>query len=260
MPRKPPADQPHFAVPKIEGQPWHEDPEIMARVTRLTDLNTTAQTDAAAPSAAAIFGPDAEWENMTVEQRAIKVFGAEMAGQLAASPLSTHDINTLAENARAEAINATAEIVSEMDGQDEWIRANAPIPETALEDNLYEGANNQVKARHGIDEKTTTDFSVTGGWNDRTPSTTDDHTTNPYLLESSTILGELAYEAVRARAVIQQLDAEIDHLNQDAAFQIRRIEARRDIELEQRNRRKDDLMKIVSADIMLNGEKQGSDQ
>ena len=163
------------------------------------DLNTTAQTDAAAPSAQAVFGPAVDttgWETVDSWENHI--------------PSDDHTTNLF---------------------------VDAPIPESMLDDNLYEGANNQIKARH-----------------------TDDHTTNPYLLESSTILGELAYEAVRARAVIQQLDAEIDHLNQDAAFQIRRIEARRDIELEQRNRRKDDLMKIVSADIMLNGEKQGSDQ
>ena len=164
MPRKPPADQPHLAPLKIEGQPWHEDPDVVAKVM---SLNASTQTDAAEPL-----------------------------------------------------------VVTEMDGQEEWTRANTPIPEPALEGNLYADA--------------------------------DDSTANPYLLESSTILGELAYEAVRARAVIQQLDAEIDHLNQDAAFQIQRIEARRDIELEQRNRRKDDLMKIVSADIMLNGDKQGS--
>lgn len=172
MPRKPPADQPHLAPLKIEGQPWHEDPEVMAKVIGLTDLNTTVQTDAAAPSAQAVF---------------------DAAGAILGEPIDM------------------------------------------------------------------TGWKAVGDAVETTENATLDSTANPYLLESSAILGELAYEAVRARAVIQQLDAEIDHLTQDAAFQVRRIEARRDIELEQRNRRKDDLMKIVSADIMLNGDKGTTD-
>ena len=226
MPRKPPADQPHLTVPKIEGQPYHPDPDVMAAAAIIADAATRQAGEKVAVA-------DDDWENMTVEQRAIKVFGAEMAGQLAASPLSTHDINTMAENARAAA-------------------AAAPSAQAVFHD-VYDDPRPAIERPSQVEIGLA---AIDAAMNDET----DDHTTNPYLLESSTILGELAYEAIRARAVIQQLDAEIDHLNQDAAFQIQRIEARRDIELEQRNRRKDDLMKIVSADIMLNGEKQGSDQ
>lgn len=80
-----------------------------------------------------------------------------------------------------------------------------------------------------------------------------DSTNNPYLIESSTVLGDLAHEAHRARLAINALDHEIEHLTGDADFQIRRITARRDQEIAQREKRKDDLMKIVAADTIVNG-------
>lgn len=88
--------------------------------------------------------------------------------------------------------------------------------------------------------------------------TPPDHTVNPYLLESSRILGDLAHEANRAQAVIHQLDAEMTHISNDAAFQINRITARRDTELAARQARIDDLMRIVAANTIVNGDKQES--
>lgn len=82
------------------------------------------------------------------------------------------------------------------------------------------------------------------------------HATNPYLLESSTVLGDFHSEAQRAQLLINQIDHEIEHLTQDADFQIQRIVIRRDAELSQRERRKADLMKIVAAAFMIGGKEQ----
>lgn len=76
---------------------------------------------------------------------------------------------------------------------------------------------------------------------------------NPYLLESSRALGDLAAEAWRARRLIDVLDTEIDQIKADAALQIERLKRYRDIEVAQRETRKEDLMRIVSADIAVNG-------
>lgn len=107
-------------------------------------------------------------------------------------------------------------------------------------------------------------LSTSDGWT-HTPDgrryvrVNDDHTTNPYLLESSRILGDLANEANRAQAVIHQLDAEMAHLTQDAEFQIQRIQARRDADLGARQARVDDLMKIVAANTIVNGAKESGE-
>lgn len=91
-------------------------------------------------------------------------------------------------------------------------------------------------------------------------TTTDEetHATNPYLLESSTVLGDLRYEGQRAQLLINQIEHEIEHLTQDADFQIQRIVIRRDAELAQRTRRKADLMKIVEAAALINGKDQAN--
>lgn len=160
----PEAEQPHLAPLKIEGQPWHPDPEVMDRLSELDATDPLPQ-------------PDSEGMD---DRMAI-----------------THPF-----------------VWTEIPSTDHWTH----------------------------DDHTTTQ---------------DDHTTNPYLLESSKILSDLAAESHRAQLTIDALDKEIEHLTADADFQIRRIEARRDAELAQRTARVDDLMKIVSANTIVNG---GKDQ
>lgn len=70
---------------------------------------------------------------------------------------------------------------------------------------------------------------------------------NPYLLESGTVLNDLAYEAQRATRIIDGLAYEMDQIAADADLQIKRIEARRDTELAQRRKRTADLQKIIDA-------------
>lgn len=82
-----------------------------------------------------------------------------------------------------------------------------------------------------------------------------DSTTNPYLLQSSKVLGTLADEAHRARQTIAALEQEMGLVTADADFQIARIQGHRDAELAARQARVDDLMKIVAADSVVNGEK-----
>lgn len=82
------------------------------------------------------------------------------------------------------------------------------------------------------------------------------HASNPYLLESSTVLGDFHSEAQRAQLLINQIDHEIEHLTQDADYQIQRITIRRDAELNQRERRKADLLQIVAAASMIGGKGQ----
>lgn len=89
--------------------------------------------------------------------------------------------------------------------------------------------------------------------------TEETHATNPYLLESSTVLGNFHSEAQRAQLLINQIDHEIEHLTQDADFQIQRILIRRDAEVTTREKRKADLMKIVAAASMIGGKEQSDD-
>lgn len=168
MPRKP-AEQPRLAVPKIEGQPYHPDPDVMARLEQLDATDPLPQ------------------------------------------PGTTANLRAVFDGAQ--------------ESTDGFYAHPTPVKESDLGGNLYGD---------------------------------DDHTTNPYLLESATILADLANEASRAQRTIAQLDAEMAHLAEDADFQIRRITARRDAEVASRQARVDDLMKIVSANTIVNGEKQES--
>lgn len=81
-------------------------------------------------------------------------------------------------------------------------------------------------------------------------------TANPYILESHTVLTDLNRAAVEARRTIAALDREIADLDRTADEQIALINARRDANVAQREKRKEDLMKIVAADAMVNGQPQ----
>lgn len=70
---------------------------------------------------------------------------------------------------------------------------------------------------------------------------------NPYVLEASQVLNDLKYEADRAVRIIAGIEHEIAQLNADATTQIRRIEVRRDIEIDARRQRIADLQRIVDA-------------
>lgn len=86
------------------------------------------------------------------------------------------------------------------------------------------------------------------------PADTLEPTANPYILESNTVLNDLRSAANQARRTIAALDREIDDLDRTADEQIALIAARRDANKAQREKRKEDLMKIVAADAMVNGQ------
>ena len=88
------------------------------------------------------------------------------------------------------------------------------------------------------------------------PEDTLEPTTNPYILESHIVLTDLNRAAVEARRTIAALDREIADLDRTADEQIALINARRDANKAQREKRKEDLMKIVAADAMVNGQPQ----
>lgn len=193
MTRKPAtADQPipDLAVLRIEGQPYHPDPEVMAAHASAT------------PEEAFLIG-----------------INAALNDQIETDIANRHD---------AFGLNTG-------DGT-----RNDPTPASATEAMIYAKELDAIQRRA------------------KTPA--QDAASNPYLIESSTVLGDLAHEAHRARLALNALDNEIEHLNEDADYQIARITARRDIEIEQREKRKTDLMKIVAADSIVNGEQKGNDQ
>lgn len=84
----------------------------------------------------------------------------------------------------------------------------------------------------------------------------EDMTSNPYILESHTVFSDLRQAADHARRTIAALDREIEDLDRTADEQIALINARRDTNKAQREKRKEDLMKIVAADAMVNGQPQ----
>lgn len=85
-------------------------------------------------------------------------------------------------------------------------------------------------------------------------------TANPYILESNTVLNDLRSAANQARRTIAALDREIADLDRTADEQIALINARRDANKAQREKRKEDLMKIVAADAMVNGQPKGTSE
>lgn len=138
-----------------------------------------------------------------------------------------------------------------------WAEANGWVTDPLPQPNAEQEPYDVMSYAHVL-------LSTSDGWT-HTPDgrryvmVNDDHTTNPYLLESSKILSDLAAEAYRAQLTIDALDKEIEHLTADADFQIRRIEARRNAEISQRTARVNDLMKIVSANTIVNGAKESSE-
>lgn len=186
-----------------------------------------------------------------------------------AKPLSTANtpndldpavVDKLAELDRTDPIDPS--IVSEEELQEahaaEWIEtfgtATDPGPtgldfEAAMA--LEQGGMTGIHMISSSGEEKTYHWSRDGVLN---PEDTLEPTANPYILESNTVLNDLRSAANQARRTIDALDREIADIDRTADEQIALINARRDANKSQREKRKEDLMKIVAADAMVNGQ------